>query len=105
MFNSENKEQTDKRTYEVNVLNVRKTKNDAILMLDIDVNGVKIYSCIFKEVTVKKDGQKYKKGDKCYMLNLPQEKSGDKYFDRVWFPISNAIIDKVKEQVEAKLAE
>lgn len=104
MFNSK-KESTSKKDYEVNVLAARQTKNDSIVMVDLEVNGVKIYSCIFKEVTVKKDGEKYKKGDKCYMLNLPQEKSGDKYFDRVWFPISNAIIDKVKEQVEAKLAE
>lgn len=104
MFNSK-KESTSKKEYEVNVLTARQTKNDSIVMVDLEVNGVKIYSCIFKEVTVKKDGEKYKKGDKCYMLNLPQEKSGDKYFDRVWFPISNAIIDKVKEQVEAKLAE
>jgi hypothetical protein len=104
MFNSK-KESTSKKEYEVNVLAARQTKNDSIVMVDLEVNGVKIYSCIFKEVTVKKDGEKYKKGDKCYMLNLPQEKSGDKYFDRVWFPISNAIIDKVKEQVEAKLAE
>lgn len=104
MFNSK-KESTSKKEYEVNVLAARQTKNDSIVMVDLEVNGIKIYSCIFKEVTVKKDGEKYKKGDKCYMLNLPQEKSGDKYFDRVWFPISNAIIDKVKEQVEAKLAE
>ena len=103
MFNSENKEQTDKRTYEVNVLNVRKTKNDAILMLDIDVNGVKIYSCIFKKVTVKKDGQKYKKGDKCYVLSLPSEKSGDKYYDRVWFPVSNETMDTIIEQIKEKL--
>ena len=103
MFNSEKK--TEKKHYDVTVDNVRKTKNDAILMVDLNVNGVKIYSCIFKEVTVKNDGKKYKAGDTCYMLSLPSEKVGDKYFDRVWFPISNAIIDKVKEQVEAKLAE
>ena len=104
MFNSK-KESSSKKEYEVNVLAARQTKNDSIVMVDLEVNGVKIYSCIFKEVTVKKNGEKYKKGDKCYLLNLPQEKSGYKYFDRVWFPISNAIIDKVKEQVEAKLAE
>ena len=103
MFNSEKKEQSEKRIYDVNVINVRKTKNEAILMLDLDVNGVKIYSCIFKEVTVKKDGEKYTKGDKCYVLSLPSEKSGDKYYDRVWFPVSNAIIDKIIEQIKEKL--
>lgn len=97
MFNSK-KNNEDKVNYEVTVLGARQTKNDAIVMVDLDVNGVKIYSCILKEITVKKDGEKYKKGDKCYILNLPQEKVGDKYFDRVWFPISNKITDSVCEQ-------
>jgi len=104
MFNSK-KENTEKVKYDVTVDNVRKTKNDAILMVDLTVNGVKIYSCIFKEVTVKKDGQKYKAGDTCYMLSLPSEKVGDKYFDRVWFPISNATLESVTKQIEDKLAE
>ena len=103
MFNSEKK--SEKVKYDVTVDNVRKTKNDAILMVDLTVNGVKIYSCIFKEVTVKKDGKKYKAGDTCYMLSLPSEKVGDKYFDRVWFPISNETLDSVTKQIEEKLAE
>ena len=98
MFNSK-KNNEDKVNYKVTVLGARQTKNDAIVMVDLDVNGVKIYSCILKEITVKKDGEKYKKGDTCYILNLPQEKVGDKYFDRVWFPISNKITDSVCEQV------
>lgn len=103
MFNSEKK--NEKTKYDVTVDNVRKTKNDAILMVDLTVNGIKIYSCIFKEVTVKKDGKKYKAGDTCYMLSLPSEKVGDKYFDRVWFPISNDTLDSVTKQIEEKLAE
>lgn len=104
MFNNEEKK-TEKVKYDITVDNVRQTKNDAILMVDITVNGVKIYSCIFKEITVKNDGKVYKKGDKCYVLNLPQEKSGDKYFDRVWFPISKENMDKITDQVKAKLSE
>ena len=97
MFNSKKTE--DKVNYEVTVIGARQTKNDAIVMVDLDVNGVKIFSCILKEVTVKKDGDKYKKGDTCYMLNLPQEKGSDgKYYDRVWFPRSNKIIDSVVDQ-------
>ena len=94
------KTNTEKKEYIVKVLAARETKNDAIVMVDIDVNGVKIYSCILKELTVKEDGKKYKKGDKCYVLNLPQEKGRDgKYYDLVWFPISNDMIDSVVEQV------
>lgn len=97
MFNSKKNE--DKVNYEVTVIGARQTKNDKIVMVDLDVNGVKIYSCILKEITVKKDGEKYKKGDTCYILNLPQEKGTDgKYYDRVWFPISSKITDSVVDQ-------
>ena len=82
MFNSKKNE--DKVNYEVTVIGARQTKNESIVMVDLDVNGVKIYSCMLKEITVKKDGEKYKKGDTCYILNLPQEKGTDgKYYDRV----------------------
>lgn len=98
MFNSK-KNNEEKVNYEVTVLGAYQTKNDAIVMVDLDVNGVKIYSCILKEITVKKDGKKYKKGDTCYVLNLPQEKGSDgKWYVRVWFPTSNKIIDSVCEQ-------
>lgn len=102
MFKSEKKE---KKNYEVSVINARQTKNESIVMVDIEVNGVKIYSCIFKEIICKKDGDKHKKGDVCYVLNLPQEKGSDgKYYDRVWFPTSNAMIEDIKKQIEDKLA-
>ena len=102
MFKSEKKE---KKNYEVSVINARQTKNDSIVMVDIEVNGVKIYSCIFKEIICKKDGDKHKKGDVCYVLNLPQEKGTDgKYYDRVWFPTSNAMIEDIKKQIEDKLS-
>jgi hypothetical protein len=103
MFNSEKKTE-DKVNYECTVLAVRKTKYEDRVMFDMDVNGVKIYSCVLKEVTVKKDGEKYKKGDKCYIINLPQEKSSDKWYERVWFPISGKITDSVVDQVQKLLA-
>lgn len=101
MFKSEKKES---KNYEVNVINARQTKNDSIVMVDLEVNGVKIYSCIFKEIVCKKDGDKHKKGDICYVLNLPYEKGSDgKYYARVWFPVSGKIIEAVKAQIEMKL--
>lgn len=102
MFDSEKKE-TEKTNYNIKVNAVRQTKNDSVLMCDITVNGVKIYSCTFKEVTVKNGGSKYKKGDKCYFLGMPHVKSGDKYYECVWFPTSNEIIETVKEQIKSLL--
>jgi hypothetical protein len=104
MFKSEKKE-VKKYDYTVEVMGARQTKNDSIVMVDLNVNGIKIYSCIFKEIICKKDGDKHKKGDICYVLNLPQEKGSDgKYYDRVWFPTSNAMIEDIKKQVEDKLS-
>ena len=104
MFNSKEKKADSKKvSYTVTVEAVRATKNDSIVMVDLDVNGVKIKSCMLKEVTVKEDGEKHKKGDTCYLLNFPSEKSGDKYYNRVWFPASNEIIESIVNQVSSML--
>ena len=92
-----------KQAYTIKVDSARATKNEHIVMLDLDVNGVKIKSCMLKEITVQKDGEKYKKGDTCYVLNFPSEKVGDKYFNRVWFPVSNADLEKIIIQVKSML--
>lgn len=92
-----------KQGYSIKVDSARATKNEHIVMLDLDVNGVKIKSCMLKEITVQKDGEKHKKGDTCYVLNFPSEKVGDKYYNRVWFPVSNSDLDKILEQVKSML--
>ena len=99
----EAKQETGKRSYEVKVEAARTTKNDSIVMVDLDVNGVKIKSCMLKEATVTKDGEKHKKGDKCYFLNFPSEKVGDKYYNRAWFPYSNENLEDIISQVQALL--
>ena len=96
-------EATAKRSYEIKVEAARATKNEAIVMVDLDVNGIKIKSCMLKEATVTKDGDKYKKGDTCYFLNFPSEKVGDKYYNRVWFPVSNENLEDIITQVKALL--
>ena len=107
MFGSENKEvkqeAAQKRSYEIKVKAARLTNNDAIVMVDLEVNGIKIKSCMLKEATVTKDGEKHKKGDKCYFLNFPSEKVGDKYYNRVWFPVSNENMEDILNQVKALL--
>lgn len=90
--------------YNITVTAARTTKNDQIVMIDMLVNGIEIKSCMIKEITVTKDGSKYKKGDTCYVLNFPSEKSGDKYYNRVWFPISNENMDEILKQTQNLLA-
>lgn len=101
MFETESKRPTHETTeYIVKVDKVIKTKNDSMLMLNLDINGVLVNSCMLKEVTVKKDGQKYKAGDKCYVLDFPSQKVGDKYYRTVWFPVSNENMQSIIEQVK-----
>lgn len=97
------KDAAEKVEYIIKVEAARATKNDSIVMVDLDVNGVKIKSCMLKEITVQKDGDKYKKGDTCYVLNFPSEKSGDKYYNRVWFPVSNKNMEDIIKQVQSLL--
>ena len=101
MFETESKRPThETKDYIVKVDKVIKTKNDSMLMLNLDINGVLVNSCILKEVTVKKDGQKYKAGDKCYVLDFPSQKVGDKYYRTVWFPVSSENMQSIIEQVK-----
>ena len=63
MFGTEKKEvkkdAAEKVDYIIKVEAARATKNDSIIMVDLDVNGVKIKSCMLKEATVKEDGEKH----------------------------------------------
>ena len=100
---AEEQKEAYKRSYEIKVEAARATKNDKIVMVDLDVNGVKIKSCMLKEATVTKDGEKHKKGDTVYFLNFPSEKVGDKYYDRAWFPVSNDNLEDIINQVKSLL--
>lgn len=97
-------QETSKQVYTCKVDACRATKNDKIVMVDLDVNGVKIKSCMLKEATVTKDGEKHKKGDTVYFLNFPSEKVGDKYYNRVWFPLSNENLNVIINQVKSLLS-
>lgn len=89
--------------YDIKVEDVRRTKKDNILMVDLIVNGVWIKSCMLKEVICQKDGDVHKKGDVCYVLQFPSEKSGNKYYNRAWFPVSNENIEEICKQVQSLL--
>lgn len=103
MFGTKDTKEEVKRSYEIKVLAARATKNDKIVMIDLDVNGVQIKSCMLKEAEVKDDGEKHKKGDVVYFVNFPSEKVGDKYYNRVWFPLSNDNLNDIINQVKSLL--
>ena len=103
MFGTKKEEKQQERTYDIKVDKARTTKNDAIIMVDLDINGVKIKSCMLKEVVCKKDGDKHKKGDICYVVNVPSEKVGDKWYNIAWCPLSNNNIDDIVKQVQSLL--
>ena len=89
--------------YTFTVKAVRQTKNDKIIMMDLDINGVTVKGCMLKEITVKQDGEKHKAGDICYVVNFPSEKVGDKYYNVVWAPVSNDNLEDILKQVKALL--
>ena len=100
MFGTEETKEVGRIGYEVHVHAARATKNDKIVMIDLEVNGVQIKSCILKEVTVKKNGDKYKAGDIIYLVQFPSDKVGDKYYNRVWFPITNQHVADIVRQTK-----
>ena len=90
--------------YDVKVMAARTTKNDSIVMIDLDINSVKVKSCMLKEIECKEDGKVHKKGDICYVVNFPAEKGKDgKWYNMVWCPLSNENIDDIVKQVQSIL--
>lgn len=92
------KKEGTKTEYKVTVEKAIATKNDDIVIIGLNVNGIKINSCILKKIKVKEDGKKYKKGDECVVLNFPSEKVNGHYYNLVWFPVSNETLDDIVKQ-------
>lgn len=107
MFDSTNNTtaSTPKTEYNCKVTHVRKTKKDDLLMFDMTVNGVDLKSLMLKEVTVKKDGKKYKAGDKAYIINFYSTKSNadGRYYNNYFFPISSELQDNIIDQIKSLL--
>ena len=70
-----------------------KSKLDTNVAFDMEVNGIKIYGCWFKEGT-SKDGKDYS------VISLPSQKGKDeKYYSVAWFPISKELTKDIREQI------
>lgn len=89
----------NKAVSEIKVLKCRSI-NDTTYAIDIEVNGIKIYGCFYREGV--KDGREWS------LVSLPQTKGKDstgatKYYDIVWFPISKDMVKDVAKQIETMI--
>ena len=89
----ETKKEETKIDYQVKVTKAIDCKNGSILV-DLDVNGVSIYSCFYKVV-------KDKQGKDIAVIDFPQHKSGDKWYKYAYFFISPEMMDDIETQIEA----
>ena len=93
-----NTERKNKVMYEVSVTRAKDLSRDGktIVGFDMEVNGVKIYSCTYREGT--KDSKEWK------LIDFPSVKGkDDKYYNMVWFPVSKELVEIVAKAIEAKL--
>ena len=85
--------------YDVKVLKAKDLSKDGktIIGCDIEVNGIKIYGCFYKEG--KKNGKEWA------FVDLPKTKGKDgKYYSVVWFPMScEFVINNIADQISFAL--
>lgn len=84
--------------YDVKVLKAKDfSKNGkTIISCDLEVNGIKIYGCFYRE------GQK--DGHDWALVDLPKTKGkDDKYYSIVWFPMSKELVTKIADQISFAL--
>ena len=103
MFNKESaSDKTETANATIEVLRARQTKKDNLVVFDLKVNEVSIYGCFLKEVTIKKDGKRYKAGDTAYIISFPSYKgTDDKYYNYCYYPLTEQdeqfIIESIKK--------
>lgn len=86
---------------EDHVIEIKRANNLAdkgVIMFDMVVNGITIYGCSYKWLTRKEDGQEFAK------VGFPSRKgSDDKYYNNVYFKISEKDMDQIDKGIEALL--
>lgn len=90
-MNKQNNE--NKVEYKATVLKAKEVK-DGTVTFDMEVNGIKIYSCWYNEYI-------NKSGKEGTMLSFPSYKgSNGNYYNYVWFPISQEMKKDIIAQLE-----
>lgn len=87
------KQNETKVEFKATVLKAKEVK-DGKVTFDMEVNGIKIYSCWYNEYT-------NKSGKEGTMLSFPSYKGSDgNYYNYVWFPISQELKNDIIAQIE-----
>ena len=90
------KKNENKVKYDITVK--RAKEFDKCIMFDMEVNGIMIYNCSYRTLS-RKDGS----GDFA-KINFPQRKGNDdKYYNHVYFKITDDMIDQIEKGIEAVL--
>ena len=93
MKGSQKKSNETKRECECVVTRAKEIKEGTV-SFDMEVNGVKVYGCWYKEGT-SSNGKDYQ------IVNLPQEKGNDgQYYSIAWFPMSKEVRENIIEQLQ-----
>lgn len=93
--NKENTTEVVNASYEVKVLKVNAIKQGTYAF-DMIVNGITIYGCWYREGV--------KNGKEWSMISFPSKKaSNDKYYNHVFFPISDSLKSAIVSQMESLL--
>lgn len=85
--------------YNVKVTRVKDFTKDGktSIACDLEVNGVTIYGCYYREGT-DKNGKEYS------MISFPSKKGADgKYYHHAYFKISDELLKHIAEQIDSLL--
>lgn len=95
MINKKTEEKTNAK-YDVKVNKARYIKQEEkeeTISFDITVNGITIYGMIYR-AGVSKNNKDYE------LISFPARKGTDgNYYNHCWFPISNELMENIKEQI------
>lgn len=95
---SKSQEQKTEVKYDVKVTRVKDFTKDekTCIAIDMEVNGVTIHGSFYR-CGKTKDGKDYQ------MISFPSKKSGDKYYNHAYFPISDELMPEIEKQIDALL--
>lgn len=83
---------TETQNFDVKVTRAKEV-NEGQVVFDMDVNGITIYGCWYRE-------GKNKNGEDYTMVSFPSQKADNgKYYNHCWFKID----DSLKEEIVAQL--
>ena len=91
-------EKTENKTsaYDVKVTRAAQYKENTFAF-DMVVNGISVYGCWFKQ-------GKNKAGKDYTFVDFPSRKGNDgKYYNHVWFPITEDLTAQIESQIAALL--